>query len=157
MTKQILTIYYSWSGHTKALAEQIHQLAGGDLVALTVPSNTFSSDMYQTSDQAKAQLASNQLPKLTNALPAFDDYDVVLVGGPVWSGAPATPILTLLQSLQSTSAVIAPFYTHAGTAGSYEQAFIKAAPKLTVVDGLGVSGYASSNATTQIYQWLNQI
>jgi hypothetical protein len=60
--KKILIAYYSWSGHTKALASQLQAATHADIYEIQVPADTFSTDMYETSDQAKAQLEAGQLP-----------------------------------------------------------------------------------------------
>ncbi len=55
MTKTLIA-YYSWSGTTKRLAEKIHSLLpDSDLLEIKVPTGTFSSDMYETSDIAEKQ------------------------------------------------------------------------------------------------------
>jgi hypothetical protein len=59
-----------------------------------VQPSTFAKDMYATSDTAQQQLQSGNLPALVQPLPDCNNYDVILVGGPVWSGKPATPIMS---------------------------------------------------------------
>lgn len=95
MPKKTLVAYYSWSGTTARLAKQIQQqIPGSDILEITVPEGTFSSDMNQTADIAKEQIAKKDFPKLTNALPQLSNYDVILIGGPVWSGTPSTPLVS---------------------------------------------------------------
>lgn len=105
-----LIAYYSWSGTTKNLAERIHQqLPGSDLLEIKVPKGTFSSDMYQTDSIAKKQRKDGNLPGLTNAMPDFAQYDNILVGGPVWSYYPSTPVLAFLVKLGNFAGKVAPF------------------------------------------------
>lgn len=94
--KKILIAYYSWSGHTKALAGQLQAATHADTYEIQVPAGTFSTDMYETSDQAKAQLEAGQLPTLTQPLPDLTKYEAILVGGPVWSGALSTPVASFM-------------------------------------------------------------
>ncbi|WP_225047673.1 flavodoxin [Lacticaseibacillus kribbianus] len=152
-----LIVYYSWSGHTAALANKIRQLTQADTYEIQVPADTFSTDMYETSDIAKAQLATGELPPLSRPLPELARYDLILVGGPVWSGAPATPVLSFLATADTGPAVLAPFYTHAGTAGDYEAAFRQAAGARPLATGLGLSGSSISDSAPQIQQWLDQL
>lgn len=153
MSKTII-VYYSWSGHTAALAHQLQQLTQADTYELKVPDGTFSRDMYETSDMAKAQLSAGQLPAFTQPLPDLTTYDLILVGGPVLSGAPATPILSFLASANTGSAKLAPFYTDAGSAGDYEAAFKQAAGKRVTAKGFETAGPVS---TTAMQAWLNQL
>lgn len=150
-------VYYSWSGHTAALAKQIQSVSHADIYEIQVPSGTFSTDMYETSDIAKEQLKTGKLPPLSHPIPDLTDYDMVLIGGPVWSGAPSTPVMSFLSELKDDNLQLAPFYTDAGTAGDYVAAFNRIAGKHTVAAGLGMSGAHVASAQQQIQQWLNQL
>lgn len=153
-----LIIYYSWSGNTAALAHRLQQLTSADVFEIKVPAGTFSTDMYATSDIAKQQLTTGQLPALNEPLPNFSEYDEILVGGPVWSGSPATPVLALLELLKhaNVSVQLAPFYTHAGSAAEYEADFKKASGQLTVLPGLSIAGSGASDET-EIQKWVNSL
>lgn len=85
MEKKILIATYSWSGYTKRLANQIAKLLpGADQYQIAVPAGTYDlTDMYATSDRAKNQLATGELPPLANPIPELDQYDLILVGSPV--------------------------------------------------------------------------
>ncbi|WP_350341859.1 flavodoxin [Limosilactobacillus fermentum] len=85
MEKKILIATYSWSGHTKRLADQIAKLLpGADQYQIAVPAGTYDlTDMYATSDRAKNQLATGELPPLANPIPELDQYNLILVGSPV--------------------------------------------------------------------------
>lgn len=152
--KNILIAYYSWSGHTDALAAQLQAFTQADTYKIEVPADTFSTDMYATSDEAKAQRQSGQLPTLTKPIPDVTHYDVILVGGPVWSGALSTPVLSFLTVLPETSAILAPFYTDAGSAGNYETDFKRAAGFHLVAPGL--ESAHPRVASTQLQRWLEQ-
>ena len=52
--------------------------------------------MYAVNDVALKQIDDNDWPSLTNKLPDVSAYDLILVGSPVWSGYPATPVHTFL-------------------------------------------------------------
>jgi flavodoxin len=153
----MLIVYYSWSGHTAALAQRLQQATGADTYAIEVPKDTFAQDMSTTADIAKAQQQTGQLPQLSQPLPDLTPYDLLLVGGPVWSGAPATPMLSFLAAADTGTARLAPFYTHAGMAGDYEAAFKQAAGSRPVTAGLSLSDAQVGNATAQIQQWLDQL
>lgn len=157
MTAKNLIAFYSWSGNTEALATAISHLTDSDVYEIKVPADTFSDDMYATSDIAKQQLANNQLPSLSGQVPDVSRYEHVFVGGPTWSGAPSTPVLRFLNAIKDSPVTLIPFYTHAGTAGGYEQAFAKAAAQSHVLKGFGTSGYGVGHAESQVKAWLNQI
>ncbi|WP_053072717.1 flavodoxin family protein [Lactiplantibacillus herbarum] len=165
MTKAVLIVYYSWSQTTKRLAQALAaeltaKRVPADIVELTVAADTFSTDMYATSDTAKQQMASGQLPKLTNALPTLTDYQKVLVGGPVWGGQVATPVRTFLRDLHDFQGSIAPFFTDMGTAGDYEVDFKNLVPEVSVESGLEATRQLLSQTQklqTSIEAWYAEI
>lgn len=150
MATKTLIIYYSWSGTTKRAAQAIANTMAADVVELTVASQTFPSDMFATSDIAKDQLRTGELPPLTNALPDFKSYTTILIGGPVWSSMVATPVRRLLTDLATYTGTVAPFYTDAGTAGQYEQDFAGLVKQATVKAGLEVHGQSADQLTAWV-------
>lgn len=131
---KVLIATYSWSGRTQSVAQKLEQVIGNaDMYKIEVPDNTFDADMYKTDKIATAQIQNNQYPKLVNEIPNTDQYDLILVGSPVWRGAPATPVHTFLEKIQNYSGKVATFYTDAGMANGYEETFKQWAGKLNVL------------------------
>ena len=121
-----LIIYYSWSGNTKRVAEKIHhEVKNSELVEIKVPAGTFSTDMYETNDIFKEQIETDQLPQIDLAKLNYQEYDLILIGSPVWSGMPASPIKSFLNELQGDNYTgkVASFFTDAGQDGNYDQTF----------------------------------
>lgn len=131
---KVLIATYSRSGRTKSVAQELAQIIGdADMYEIEVPDNTFDPDMYKTDEIATAQIKNNQYPELVNEIPNTDHYDLILVGSPVWRGAPATPVHTFLAEIQGYSGKVASFYTDAGMANGYEETFKQWAGKLNVL------------------------
>lgn len=131
---KVLITYYSWSGNTKKLADEIaDEIPVNTEVEIKVPANTFNNDMYQTFDIAKKQIADNNYPIIQRLDVNPNDYDLILVGSPVWGGMPATPIHTFLDQIQDFKGEVASFYTDAGSVGNYAQVFKDWAKGLNVV------------------------
>lgn len=150
MAGKVLIATFSWSGRTQRVADQLAQLIdGADQYEIKVPDNTYSQDMFATADIAKKQVADGNFPELVNALPDLDQYDLILVGGPVWSGEPAAPLHTFLAKLTDFTGKVAAFYTDAGTPGNYEQEFKQWAGDLNVLPA-----HASSQ---QLEQWVKKL
>lgn len=133
MTKKILIAYYSWSNNTKQVAKKLAQALDADLLELAVKNNVFSTDMYETSEIAKTQIKTGDFPALVTKIPDTSQYETVLVGSPVWSGAPATPIHSFLAQIVNFKGKVATFYTDAGSVGTYGEVFKTWAAPLTVV------------------------
>lgn len=153
MVQSVLIIDYSWSQTTAQLATVIQRVTGGERIELTVAPGTFPTDMYATSDVAKQQLAAGQLPTITTTVPQLSAYDMILVGGPVWSGQVATPVRSFLQQLVDFKSIVAPFYTDAGTPGDYEADFASLVPQATVKPGLGLTASELAHAKSAVTTW----
>ena len=158
MAKQALILYYSQFDTTAKLASQIHRLTGADILRIKVAAGTFPNDMTATDKIYKQQRASGQLPTLTTKLPKLDYYDTILVGGPVWDGQIASPIMQLLKQLQGYAGVVAPFSTGWSATGNYQQDFRAHAGKLHVVDGYHVLTHAAPRFTVPtLATWLRKL
>ncbi|BDZ31592.1 flavodoxin [Lactiplantibacillus sp. WILCCON 0030] len=153
MTTKLLIVAYSWSGNTATMATALQKVTGADRIDLTVAADTFSTDMYATSDIANQQLASGNMPALTNATPDLAQYQTILVGGPVWSAKVATPVRTFLSQLSDYHGTVMPFYTDAGTPGSYEVDFDDLVTAANVKPGIGLSSGQLASAATILRSW----
>lgn len=155
----ILFVYYSWSGVTKGVAEKVNQMIGCDTYEL-VPAVPYSSDMYETSDRAKEERESGNLPELSGELPDLSEYDLILVGGPVWSNTLASPVMTYLSQTDFLGKNVAPLWTYAGNEGQYRDNFNEQVRNANIVEGLGLA-HASSLSETELEErlenWLEKI
>lgn len=113
---KVLIATYSWSGRTESVAQKLKQIIDdADMYKIEAPDNTFDQDMYKTDEIATAQINNNQYPDLVNEMPNTDQYDLILVGSPVWRGAPATPVHTFLEKIQNYSGKLNVLPAHEGS------------------------------------------
>lgn len=150
MAKKTLILYYSWSGNTKNLAEKIHaQIANSSLKAIETINDIFDADdQYKTNDIALDQIQANSFPEIKLGNVDFNNYDLILIGSPVWSGYPATPIKTLLDRMKGYQGEVASFFTSAGAnRKAYTNHFKKWANDLNVI------GVAEND--NNIAEWIN--
>lgn len=158
MSVKTLIVYFSLSGTTAKMAALIKQVTNGDLVALTVAENTFSTDMFKTAAIAASQLETGDFPQLVNELPEFDQYDKILVGGPVWSSRVATPVRSFLALLSNATGIVAPFYTSTGTNSGYKSDFKAALKDTSLMIAPGIELTAGQlqqvdRTTAQLKKW----
>lgn len=149
MTK-VLIATYSQTGRTQRVADQLAKLVkDADQFQIRVAANIFSDDMFKTDAIATKQIETGAFPKLADSVGTVTDYDLILVGSPVWRGAPATPIHTFLKAIQDFQGKVATFYTDAGTVGEYERNFKNWAGKLNVV--------GSHEGSQNLAQWVQEL
>lgn len=134
MAKKILIATYSLSGTTQRVADQLAQLVDADQYRIEVPAGTFPNSMSAVNDVALKQIADKNWPQLADETPDLSAYDLIIVGSPVWSGYPATPVHTFLDQVQAAGfkGQLASFYTDMGSKGNYEGYFKQWAGQIPV-------------------------
>lgn len=155
--KKILVAYFSWSGNTKTVAEEIHKQVGGDIVEI-VPATPYSETYSVTVAKAKAEQAANARPAISTKIADFEKYDVVFLGYPNWWGSFPMPVATFAETYKLDGKTVAPFFTHGGGG---EQRCLSDLQKLTpnakFTQDLVLSGSSAKNAQGQIKSWLDSL
>lgn len=130
-----LIAYYSWSGNTRRVAQQIQQmLPDADLFEIK-PKQAYPRDMMATESVDYSQKQRHDWPKI-NELPAnLNDYDHLLVGGPVWYWDVASPVISFLNKIQGYQGIVRPFYTSVGNSQRYAGWFKRRAGDLKLAAG----------------------
>ena len=153
-TSKTLIVYYSWSGNTKKVAEQIQALTGGDLFEIQ-PVNPYPTDYKQCIERAKEEINAGFLPELKSLVENFSDYDTIFIGSPNWWGTIAPPVLAFLAQHDFSGKTVFPFITH-GSGGKQRcfDDFAKALKDAKVLEGFAVHGTPSGADESEIEKWL---
>lgn len=158
-SSDVLIVYYSYSGVTEGIAQMLQAKTGGDLYEIEV-TGPYPDNDQETSDRAAEERVSGNLPALNGELPVLDGYDVVLVGGPVWTSTLATPLMSYLEQIDFGGKTVAPFWTDAGNSGNYAADFSRQVRNGEVTEGLGlshVSSYEAAQLEQVLDEWLSGI
>ena len=113
---KVLVAYYSHSGVTRAIAQEIREETCGVLYGVELcrpyPGH---ADPEQTQRAIKQRL----LPAVKYAIPSMSAYDFILVGGPVWCDTAPAPLMSFLEKANFAGRHVAAFCVHQGIAGAY--------------------------------------
>ncbi len=149
-----LIVYFSRSGHTKAIAEDIHKKMGGDLVQIE-PVNPYPADYQQTVDLAKKEQQNNARPAVKTKIADLAQYDVVFLGYPNWWGSMPMPVYTFIEENKLDGKPIAPFVTHGGGGqGHSVDELKKLVPHSKILKPLSVQGNIADRAEKDVLNWL---
>ena len=113
---KVLVVYYSASGNTKRVAEDIAEAAGGDLFEI-VPEEPYTSDdlNWTNSDSRVSREHDDEslrdVPLTTTEVENWDDYDTVFIGYPIWWGIAAWPVDTFVKNNDFTGKTVISFAT----------------------------------------------
>lgn len=155
--QKILIVYYSRSGNTELMAQNIHKMVGGDIVKLETV-QPYPEQYRATTKQAKEELATNFYPPLKNTVNDVRAYDLIFVGSPSWWGTFASPVRGFLAQNDFSGKKLVPFITHGGSAmGNSIEDLKSLCPGAIVLEGLAVHGSDVSDAQTEITAWLKRI
>lgn len=152
--KKPLVVYFSRSGHTRKIADDIHSQIGGDIVEIEVV-DAYPEDYQKTVDQAKQEQRDGARPAIKTKISNIGEYDVIFLGYPNWWGSMPMPVYTFIEEHKIDGKPIAPFMTHGGGgAGHSVQDLKKIAPHSKILKPLVVSGNAVDKAEKDVVSWL---
>lgn len=109
-------VYYSASGNTKRVAEDIAEVADGDLFEITPAEPYTSDDLNWTNSDSRVSREHDDeslrdVPLTTTEVENWDDYDTVFIGYPIWWGIAAWPVDTFVKNNDFTGKTVIPFAT----------------------------------------------
>jgi flavodoxin len=157
MMSKVLVAYFSHSGNTREIAEQVHGSIGGDLFEIR-SIDPYPRDYDAVVRQAKRELGSGHKPALKTLVDDIASYDTVFVGYPNWWGTFPAPVKTFLSEYDLSGKTVAPFCTHEGSGLGRSAADIaKLCPASTVLEGLAVRGGEVARAQGRVADWLEKI
>ena len=148
--KKVLVAYFSWGGNTREVAKLIHGKTGGDLFEIR-KETPYPKEYKPATEIGKKEREQNLRPKLAGPLPDLKQYDVILLGYPIWWYIEPMPVKTFVEAQDLSGKIILPFATSGGSSidASVED-LRQTLPKAQVKDGL------LANMTGRIDPWLKE-
>lgn len=151
---QTLVAYFSYSGTTKGVAEEVHRQVGGDLVRIQ-PAQPYPSSYSGVSHRAGREYFLHQSPAVRTKIVNMKQYRNIFIGYPIWYGTAPMLIKTFLHEYHLQGKNIFPFCTFASSRLGKSMKLIRAAaPGAHVKPGLPVDDTFSPRA--EINRWLQQ-
>jgi flavodoxin len=155
--KMILVAYFSHSGNTREIANQIHKSVGGDIFEIRAV-KPYPDDYDAVVRQARQELDSGYIPALKTKIENIKLYDLVFIGYPNWCSTFPAPIKAFLLEYDFSGKTIAPFCTHEGSSLGRSAADIsKLCPKSTLLNGAAIRGSVVKTAQNKVSEWLREI
>ena len=115
---KILVTCFSASGVTKAVAEEIARVSGGDFFEI-IPKDVYTdADLNWMDKKSRSTLEMNDhsaRPQIAGSVADMASYDTVIIGYPIWWGVAPRIIETFLESYDFSGKTIIPFCTSGGS------------------------------------------
>jgi flavodoxin len=151
-----LIAYYSWSGNTKGIAQQIQEQTGADTFEIQLV-KPYSSTYNTCLEEAQRDQRQAARPAIKNKVANIAQYGTIILGYPNWWASIPMPIATFLESYDFSGKTIIPFCSNGGGRfGQSLSAIAKLAPRSTVAEGLSVSYTGGPSLSRDITAWLRK-
>lgn len=143
----ILVAYFSHTGNTEAVAQQIASLTGGTLAQIER-----AEDYGDLQQEAEAEIKDGARPEITVSVNNVADYDTVFVGYPIWWDEAPAMIATFLSSYDFSGKTLIPFCTSASDPiDNSLHIFREICPDAAIAEGL------TANNDADIEPWLTRL
>lgn len=148
-----LVVYFSWSGNTEAVANEIAAQTGADIFEL-IPETPYTDDYDELLDIAQNEQSSDARPQIAESID-LSDYDTVFIGYPNWWADMPMIVYTFFDEYDLSGKTIAPFCTSGGSGFSGTLSTIaELEPDAEITEGLHISGSSADKCADDVSQWL---
>ena len=156
----ILVVYFSATGNTKAVAEAIAETLGADLFEIT-PAEPYTADDLNWSNEDSRVVREhenedlqNQVELETTEVANWEKYETVFFGYPIWWGNAAWPVNQFVRNNDFSGKTIIPFCT------SSSSGIGQSAANLAEMAGTGTweegQRFASSASSDEVSAWAKE-
>lgn len=153
---RILVAYFSATGNTEGAAQKLAEGLGADLYEIVPEIPYTSEDLNYSDSSSRSSVEMNDpdaRPGISGAVENMEQYDVVLLGYPIWWGEAPRIMNTFIESYDFSGKTLAAFCTSASSGfGRSDSALREAADSSTWLDGIR---FFSSASAEEILEWAN--
>lgn len=101
-------VFYSLSGNTQAAAKEIAEGIGADLIELKLV-KPFPTEKSKQLTLGGMQAMFGMKPAIQELSKNIKEYDVLILGTPIWAGTIAAPVHSFLNKYQVLDKIVAAF------------------------------------------------
>ncbi|CZQ91529.1 flavodoxin [Trichococcus ilyis] len=150
-------VFYSLSGNTKKVAEEIRRQTGGDLFEIRT-AEPYPQSYTRVTELVQEQRGSGTLPDVQPMPIRLGDYDTLFIGSPIWYGDSALPLQKWLEENSLAGKKVAAFFTSGGSSTAGAMADLRGRVKgAKMSEGLWILDARSKNVSRKVTDWLGRI
>ena len=157
---KIIIIYFSRTGNTQKFANYISELSNEISVFKIEPVTLYPDDYNKTLKIVIEEQNTNARPEIKNALNNVNDYEIILLGYPIWYSHLPNIVINQLEKLDLNGKTIYPFNTHGSSGTGSSISDIKTfAKNATVKDGFPIRAKDISDESSsmeKIKKWMKE-
>ena len=153
---KILVAYFSATNNTEGVAQKLADGLGADLYEIVPEQPYTDEDLDYGNSESRSSVEMNDpsaRPAISGSVENMEQYNVVLVGYPIWWGEAPRIMSTFMESYDFSGKTLAAFCTSASSGfGSSDSALRSAADGANWLDGHRFSAGASAD---DVMEWAN--
>lgn len=168
---KVLVAYFSRAGENYDNGGRTWLQVGNTAVVANIIADLIPCDVHRIeaadpySDRYDDTVARNvreqnadARPGIASPLPAIDQYDVVLLGSPIWNVRAPMIMTSFTEKLDFSGKTVHPFTTYAMSGlGTTERDYARSCAGASIAEGLAVRGEQVQQARPQVTDWLRLI
>ena len=116
--KKVLVAYFSASGVTKGVAQQLAEVTGGTLHEIKPAQPYTDADLDWRDKKSRSTIEmqdKSSRPAITDKFANMGEYDVIYIGFPIWWYTCPTIINTFMEAYDFKGKTVIPFATSGGS------------------------------------------
>lgn len=156
-TKKVLVAYFSATGTTKHVAEQLARIVNANLCEIVPAQPYTSADLDWNDRRSRSSMEMNDAnvrPQIKAVNVNVGDYDLIFLGFPIWWDLAPRVVNTFIESNDLRGKVVIPFATSGGSSiTAAEAALHKSYPQINWLAGKLLNHANERN----IQSWWNTI
>lgn len=157
MSKKAI-VYYSYGNNTKKIVDEILKTVNADVYEIK-PVTPYPEDYQTLVDQEENKQGTNEIIEITDSNIKLKEYDVIILGTPVWWYTMAPPIRSFLDKNDFTGKTIIPFVTNGGLVGTTFEDIKKYAKGAVIKNEMDIkfNGNNLDTSLVGITDWIDSI
>ncbi len=149
-----LILYYSQTGATEKVAEELQKQTGADIERFDV-AESYDGDYMATISRVQGERATGYVPALVPLKADLSDYDIIYLAYPVWFGTYAPPVQALIQTVNLDGKTIVPVCTFgSGGLEASTADLVEALPQCSISSGFGIRNARIQYAEEELDRFL---
>lgn len=156
-TNKILIAYFSRTGNTRVLAEEIAEQIGAEVFEI-IPAEPYPDDYDATVERFRKERAENARPAIASEVANMEEFATVFIGFPNWGDDMPHIVYTFLEQYDLSGKTVVPFCTNGGGGfGNSLDGLKRTCPDSFVADGFECSGSRADRQQENVSKWLAEI
>lgn len=149
-----LVVYFTRSGNTRVIAEQLQRDLGAHLFEIKAAS-PYPADYEETVARATQERQAGTEPVLKDTVSGLESYDIVFLGMPIWGGSAPAMIRSFLSAHDLSGKTVRPFITHGGYGpGNSLSVLRQGAPGARILEPFVLEADQERRTMNQVRTWL---